>query len=122
MTRTRSLLSQRKSDSMILKLKSIVYRYTGVYLAGPEELEYLKSDEFWSEFYKIYSHPNNNMSPRNIQGLKIGIWQAKNRFTRPWVTFCFFERPYFVFRPINSILTSLTAIKWDIGKLFKRFL
>ncbi len=68
----------------ILKLKSIIYKYTGWYLADSEELEYITSKEFWKEWRQIASAEDNDMSPRDIQGLLIGSWQAKHGFARRW--------------------------------------
>ena len=66
----------------ILKIKSFIYRKTGVYLAHKEELEYITSKEFWKTFLKIAGHEENDMAPRDIQGLLIGMWQADHRFVR----------------------------------------
>lgn len=69
---------------MILKLKAFIYQKTGIYLAHKEELEYITSKEFWKSFIKIVGHKKNDMSPRNAQGLLIGLWQAKNGFVRAY--------------------------------------
>lgn len=66
----------------ILKLKGIIYQKTGIYLASKEELEYIKSDEFWKSFMKMITHKANDMSGSNIQGLLIGLWQTKYGFYR----------------------------------------
>jgi hypothetical protein len=65
---------------VFLKLKALFYRYTGFYLAHREELDYITSKEFWKEFKKLYSHKDNDMSPRDLQGLLIGMWQCKYGF------------------------------------------
>lgn len=70
---------------MILKIKAKIYQWFGIYLANKEELEYIKSDEFWKEFKRIYKHKDNDMSFSDIQGLLIGMWQcnSKHLFARP---------------------------------------
>lgn len=67
---------------MILKLKALLYRHTGIYLANREELEYLKSEEFWKEFRKICVRKTNDLTLADIQGLLLGLWQAENGFYR----------------------------------------
>lgn len=66
-----------------LKLKSLIYKKTGIYLADKEELEYIKSKEFWKIFLKMAKNPKNDMGFRDIQGLLIGMWQANHGFCRP---------------------------------------
>ena len=67
---------------MILKIKGFIYRHTGIFLAHKEELKYLQSDEFWFHMRKISKGKDEDMSPRNIQGLLIGLWQCKHGFYR----------------------------------------
>lgn len=67
---------------MLLKIKAFIYQKTGVYLAQKEELDYITSKDFWKRFWKIFLHKDNDMSGRDIQGLLIGLWQAKWGFTR----------------------------------------
>jgi len=67
---------------MILKLKSFIYRQTGIYLAHREELAYINSEEFWKSFAKIIS--KEGMRPRDVQGLLIGLWQVDHGFHRPY--------------------------------------
>ncbi len=67
---------------MILKIKGFIYRHTGIFLAHKEELEYLQSDEYWFHMKKMSKHKDNEMTPRNVQGLLIGLWQCKHGFYR----------------------------------------
>lgn len=67
---------------MVIKIKAWLYQKTGLYLAYKEELEYTTSKEFWKQFVKIYSNKNNDMSPRDVQGLLIGTWQCEHGFYR----------------------------------------
>jgi hypothetical protein len=67
---------------MSLKLKSFIYRKTGIYLASKEELAYIKSREFWKDFLKILGKDATNLG--DVQGLLIGMWQAHHGFTRPY--------------------------------------
>jgi len=108
---------------MVLRLKSILYRYTGVFLAHKEELEYIDSKKYWKAFMKIAVHKENDLSPRDIHGTLLGSWQAHNGFSRPMV------RPFFLvqlkypkfkllFNLINNVCTGYVAIKWDIQDLY----
>lgn len=67
---------------MFIKIKAFIYKKTGIYLAQKEELDYLKSKEFWKSFMKIASHKKNDLAPRDIQGILIGLWQVKHGFYR----------------------------------------
>lgn len=65
-----------------MKKKAFIYQKTGFYLAGKEELEYLKSKEFWKRFNKILLNKKNDLEPRAIQSILIGLWQVKHGFYR----------------------------------------
>jgi hypothetical protein len=67
---------------MIIKIKAWIYRRTGIYLAHKEELEYITSKIFWKKFMRIVKQKDNDMSPRDIQGLLIGSWQCDYGFYR----------------------------------------
>lgn len=102
----------------ILKLKSLVYKYTGVYLAQNEELEYITSRGFWKEFINITIHEENDLSPRDVQGLLIGSWQANNGFARPMSNY-FWKRTF-----PGSILAWFDTLRivlvWDAKHLIGR--
>lgn len=66
----------------LLKIKAFIYQKTGIYLADKQELEYITSKAFWKEFIKICTHKDNDMAPRDVQGLLIGMWQCKHGFYR----------------------------------------
>jgi hypothetical protein len=110
----------------LLKLKSHIYRYTGIYLAHKEENEYLQSKDFWNEFHKMKNHPKNDMDDENIQGLLVGLWQCgkNHNFTRPMVMWHWsfrFKYPllYPVAKFFADIHAGLKALKCDIESLFK---
>lgn len=69
---------------MILKLKAIIYRHTGIYLAHKEQLDYMESREFWIAFYEMLDTvaKEDDLTLRDVQGLLIGMWQAKHGFYR----------------------------------------
>lgn len=68
---------------MVLKIKAFIYQKTGIYLAHKEELEYITSKEFWKGFTKILKNSKkNDLSPQNMQGILIGLWQCKHGFYR----------------------------------------
>lgn len=69
---------------MLLKLKILIYQRTGIYLAHKEELKYIISKEFWKAFIRIITKKSNDMQPRDIQGLLIGLWQVEQGLYRPW--------------------------------------
>lgn len=114
---------------LLLKLKSLVYKYTGIYLAHREENKMLTSDETWKQMVKIASYKSNDMSLKTTQGLMIGLWQAKHGFARPWFhlpskiyTLQYkykFLRP--VIRLVENVGSTLIVIKWDIHSLIRKF-
>lgn len=65
---------------MSLKLKGIIYQFTGLYLATREECEYLKSEEFWDEFEQMMK--TSDWSMVDTQGVLIGTWQARHGLYR----------------------------------------
>ena len=67
---------------MLLGIKALVYQKTGIYLAYKEELEYVTSKEFWKSYVKLSKKRSLDLTGRNLQGLLIGLWQAKNGFYR----------------------------------------
>ena len=95
---------------MKLKLKSLFYRYTGIYLASKEELEYVKSKEFWKKYLVNLEHWD-DMSPRDVQSLMIGMWQCTHGFAG-----VMYRGKYKFIRPFYRFFTQL---KWDIKGLFK---
>lgn len=109
----------------MIKLKAIIYKYTGLYLAHREELEYITSDECWKFLTKIAKNKKNDMTAKTAQGLSIGLWQADNGFARPMSIFfrlTYSSNPYkqAVFKTLNWFATLALVVKWDIQRLLKR--
>jgi hypothetical protein len=105
----------------LLKIKAIIYRYTGIYLAETEENVYIQSKEFWKEWSERMAHPENDMRPRDIQGLMIGMWQARYGFVRHMSRLYF--RSYKYRRFWNFLAwfeVFFTSLKWDLKRLFRR--
>lgn len=94
----------------MLKIKAAIYRYTGIYLANSEELEYINSIEFWKDYKRVITHPENDLGPRGAFGLLIGSWQAEHGFCRP---FSFKENKIAAW-----LDTSFRAIKWDLEEKY----
>jgi hypothetical protein len=67
---------------MILKLKSLIYRAGGPYLADKEELEYITSEAACNRIEEALADPVNDMSLHDLQGLIIGLWQCEHKFYR----------------------------------------
>lgn len=104
---------------MTLKLKSLIYKYTGLYLADKEELEYITSRECWKKLMKIAKNKKNDMSLENIQGLLIGMWQAEHGFARPSSRY-WLKKPRLFWNFINWFIVLFITIKWDLERLFRR--
>lgn len=104
--------------SLTLQLKAFVYRYTGIYLANQEQLEYMESKEFWKSFMVIASDPTNDMSPRAIQGLLIGVWQANAGLVIA-VTPFFNKYPRWFFGPIEFVYRFFDQLYWDFKQLMR---
>lgn len=104
---------------MFLNIKRIVYKYTGLYLAHKEELEYVTSSDFCKKMSKILAKKDNDMSLRDVQGLLIGLWQADKGFTRP-MSRVKFKRSYRLFWNIIAWVDELyITIKWDVQDLYR---
>ena len=101
----------------MLKIKAIIYRYLGVFLAEKEEAEYIKSKDFWKEFDKISSHPENDIPSIGIQRILIGSWQANHGFYRP-ISKYWLKRSRF-WRVVDWLIVCFTVLKWDIKDLYK---
>jgi hypothetical protein len=101
------------NQSLILNFKRLVYKYTGIFLAHKEELEYIRSDEFWKKFLKIINSKKNDMDSEAIQSLLIGSWQTHNGFTRP-MSFIRYKKPQKFFRFVEWFVILYTVIKLDI--------
>ena len=69
---------------MILKLKALIYRVTGIYLAHKEELEYITSEDACQRMELDLFNKDNDMLLYNLQGLYIGLWQAEHGFCRKY--------------------------------------
>ena len=109
--------------SRTLKLKRIIYKYTGIFLAYKEENEYIDSDEFWKSLTKSAKHPKNDLSLRNIAGIQIGMWQAQHGFARPCSDLRFRSwrgRFRFFWAIVAWFNTLYLVIKWDLQDLFRR--
>lgn len=104
----------------MIKLKALIYRYTGVYLAHKEENEYLTSKEYWKSLIKLLKSKDKDLrKPMNAQDLLIGIWQSDHGFHRP-MSFISFKEPQWLFRPIAWFVDFYTVLKWDIMSFFRR--
>lgn len=99
--------------SYVLHIKSFMYRYFGVFLANKEESEFLQSKEFWKSFLKIYKNSKNDMSPSQIQGLLIGLWESDHGFGRPMSKLSY-RKPKLLFNVLAWFDVLFTVIKWDI--------
>ena len=98
--------------------KAHVYRYFGIYLATTDENVYLQSKEFWSAFLEHINHPENDMSPINIQGLLIGLWQAERGYCRI-ATRYFFKRPSILYAPLDFVACFWVTLVSDLRQLFR---
>ena len=69
----------------LLRLKSFVYRLTGIFLASKEQLEYIESDQYWESFNSLLRQEGTQHEyyPQFIHGILVGTWQADHGFTRP---------------------------------------
>lgn len=102
---------------MTLKLKSLFYRYTGVYLADKEEAEYIRSGEAQQYIHTLASHPENELTIEEATDLTIGMWQADEGFHRP-MSFLRYKNPRFIFRILGWFEELYKTIKWDLQRYF----
>lgn len=106
--------------SKILKLKAIIYKYTGWYLADKEENEYLQSKECWKSILKFAKGKDKDFAnPRNAQSLLIGMWQAKHGFSRP-ATFLKYRKPRALWAVIGWFADLYKVIQWDIHTCLRK--
>lgn len=98
---------------MILKIKVLIYKLTGKYLAEKEEIKYLQSNEFLIDFHRMYNHPNNTFGEHTIRSALIGSWQAKNGFHKKyWMKYVFM---FLLVSSLNNI-----AVKDCLDKNFHK--
>lgn len=96
---------------MKLKTKSLIYRYTGIYLANQEELDYIESPEYWKRFRKIVLSKSNDMHMTEVHSLLVGCWQADHGFH----TAMYFGRS----RVLRTCYIFYKQLRWDIEGLFR---
>lgn len=106
---------------MSIKIKSLIYRYTTLFLAHKEQFEYVSSEEFWKEFDRL-NDGFNDLEMRSINNFDylVGTWQAKNGFTRLMGLHLFVKKkkyPYLkhVFTLIEIVHGSYLQLKYDLG-------
>lgn len=106
---------------MLLRIKSIIYKYTGLYLARKEEWAYYLSREYQQEYNKCMAHtltdPDDALDAEDVHGLLIGSWQAHHGFHRP-MSFIQYKHPRWVFRIIGWFEVLFIVLKWDVKNLF----
>lgn len=103
---------------MNIKIKAIIYKYTGIYLAKKERDNYIYTNEFWESFGELYNM-HEDMSTETTYGLIIGMWKSNNGFTRP-ISFIRFKDPRWLFIPIAWFTTLFKVIKWDIQGIYHK--
>jgi len=101
----------------ILKIKSMIYRYTGLFLAHKEQMKYVQSKEFMDEFLKIVVSDDGDMGPRSIMGLLIGSWQARNGFSTSMSKLEWHSNRFVRF--IGGIHSKFINLYWDLRRLFR---
>lgn len=65
----------------LLKIKSKIYKYTGLDLTSPEKMKYIASEEFSKELVRI-KRADKTMRVNTIISILIGLWEAHNGITR----------------------------------------
>lgn len=96
---------------MLLKLKAIIYRYTGIFLAHKEEQAYLNSFAFKKDVKKYREMFGEDKDI--AEDIAAGTWHADHGFYRP-LCFLQFNKPTWFWKPIDAIVTSFRAIKLDL--------
>lgn len=102
-----------------LKLKALIYKYTGWFFAYKEQSEFLESAKFWKQMRKALKNKKNDMGPQALQGLFIGMWQVEHGFYRP-ASFLRFKRPRVFWRIVSWWVILCIVIRWDIENLIKK--
>ena len=97
---------------MTLKTKSLIYRYTGIYLAQQEELDYIESPEYWLRFRKIVLHKSNDLHMTEVHSLLVGDWQVSRGFAT-----AFYPGRSKILRFLYVFYKQL---RWDLEKLCRK--
>ena len=113
-------MRQVKKMGFKMRLKSLIYKYTGVYLAHKEENDYFDTDEYWEQFLKFLKSEDLDMGPRNVHGLMVGMWQARYGFARP-ASFLKYRRPRPIFRFLGWFADLFIVLKWDAISVYRIF-
>jgi len=109
--------------SLVLFLKSKVYRYTGVYLADKEEQEFMQTLGAQRDVERIFTKALEwGIESRDeAEGIVIGSWQCEHGFTRPVVTAFNFgvdcSRPEKV---LHWFMVLYSAVSWDFARVWWR--
>lgn len=101
-----------------LRLKALIYRYLGIYLAQKEEDVFVLGELFRRGFTKLGSQSQKNYNSEIIRSILVGTWQADNGFARPISKFWYKKGALWVF--INWITTFLLVLKFDLYTLMRK--
>lgn len=98
----------------LLKLKAIIYKYTGCYLAEPELNAYLASQEYCDDYNYMMLHAvENDLSESTITSILIGSWQGRNGFSRP-ISFVGWGSSNIAKKALHELCTLGIVLKWDL--------
>jgi hypothetical protein len=115
------MATQNNKTPLILKLKAIIYKYSGLYLAYKEQSRYVDTEGYWQDFERL-TKTKPRMSCENAHDLLIGLWQSHHRLVRPYYPLPpKFRKRLIVFPRLRRIAewfgTLYLAIRWDIEKI-----
>lgn len=103
----------------MLKLKSTLHRYTGIYLAHSELDEYLARPEVQQRIQTMQLFGDEPIDPELNKIILRKLWEADHGFTRP-LSFLYFKRPRKFWAVIAWFVDFGTVLKWDLQRLIRK--
>jgi hypothetical protein len=103
---------------MTLKLKAVIYRWTGIFLAKREEAEYLQRSDTQAKILEWSADLKMDMSYEDAVGLAKGLWHMRHGFHRP-LSFLVFREPSWFWAPVARVHELSMLIRWKLQDVWK---
>lgn len=78
-----TLIEKEREDksSLVLRIKSWLYRRGFPYMAYREENDYVNTDQFWVDLERMRKR-NKDLTIQNCYSILVGGWQCEHKFYR----------------------------------------
>lgn len=96
----------------LVKIKSLIYRFTGIYLATKEEHEHITSQAVLDKVEKQLREQTGDDDPLTLYeliGIEQGMWNIEHGFTRVWVPYRGFNKKIYKLKYSKNVAYRLFA-------------